>query len=134
MSEGTMATEPTRAELQAQIDTLTTQIEAAKTAKKTALEFRVGEKGGVSVYGLGRFPITLYFDQWKRLLDVSNELWDFLVEAKDAGKLSLERPAKQQNTTAKVPAGSQPNRLQALRIAFPGKTDAELSAIASLGE
>jgi len=33
-------------------------------------EFRVGEKGGVSVYGLGRFPVTLYYEQWIRLLDV----------------------------------------------------------------
>jgi len=40
------------------------------TKRSGALEFRVGEKGGVSVYGLGRFPVTLYYEQWIRLLDV----------------------------------------------------------------
>ena len=53
------------------------------------LEFRVGEKGGVSVYGLGRFPVTLYYEQWTRLLDASKELRVFLEENKSAGKLKL---------------------------------------------
>ncbi len=54
------------------------------------LEFRVGEKGGVSVYGLGRFPVTLYYEQWIRLLDSSKELRAFLDENKSAGKLKLK--------------------------------------------
>ena len=54
------------------------------------LDFRVGEKGGVSVYGLGRFPVTLYYEQWTRLLDASTELRAFLEENKAAGKLKLK--------------------------------------------
>ena len=54
------------------------------------LDFRVGEKGGVSVYGLGRFPVTLYYEQWVRLLDASKELRAFLEENKSAGKLKLK--------------------------------------------
>ena len=67
------------------------QLEKEKGPKRTgALEFRVGEKGGVSVYGLGRFPVTLYYEQWIRLLDVSKDLRDFLEENKSAGKLKLK--------------------------------------------
>jgi len=54
-----------------------------------ALEFRVGEKGGVSVYGLGRFPVTLYYEQWSRLFDAMPDLRAFLEENKSAGKLKL---------------------------------------------
>jgi len=52
------------------------------------LEFKVGEKGGVSVYGLGRFPVTLYYEQWQRLLGAADELRLFLEENK--GKLKLK--------------------------------------------
>ena len=52
-----------------------------------SLEFRVGEKGGVSVYGLGRFPVTLYYEQWIRLLDAGDKLREFLEENKSKLKL-----------------------------------------------
>ncbi|MBV9887341.1 MAG: hypothetical protein JO119_12405 [Acidobacteria bacterium] len=58
-----------------------------------ALDFRVGEKGGVSVYGLGRFPVTLYYEQWIRLLDTAKELREFLEENKSSGKLKLKENA-----------------------------------------
>ncbi|MGB2629222.1 MAG: hypothetical protein WAK20_20730 [Candidatus Acidiferrum sp.] len=77
-------TEPTREELLAQIEELK---QKAEGRKKGALEFRVGEKGGVSVYGLGRFPVTLYYEQWVRLLDMSRELREFLEENKHKLKL-----------------------------------------------
>ena len=54
------------------------------------LEFRVGEKGGVSVYGLGRFPVTLYYEQWIRLLEAAPQLRAFLEENKTSGKLKLK--------------------------------------------
>ncbi|HMD43957.1 MAG TPA: hypothetical protein VKH45_12820 [Candidatus Acidoferrum sp.] len=76
--------EPTREELLAQIEELK---QKAEGRKKGALEFRVGEKGGVSVYGLGRFPVTLYYEQWVRLLDMSKELREFLEENKHKLKL-----------------------------------------------
>ncbi len=76
--------EPTREELMAQIEELK---QKAEGRKKGALEFRVGEKGGVSVYGLGRFPVTLYYEQWVRLLDMSKELREFLEENKHKLKL-----------------------------------------------
>jgi hypothetical protein len=76
--------EPTKEELLARIAELEKKAEGRK---KGTLEFRVGEKGGVSVYGLGRFPVTLYYEQWIRLLDASKDLRDFLEENKSRLKL-----------------------------------------------
>jgi hypothetical protein len=76
--------EPTREELMARIAELEKKTEGRK---KGALEFRVGEKGGVSVYGLGRFPVTLYYEQWIRLLDMAKDLREFLEENKHRLKL-----------------------------------------------
>jgi hypothetical protein len=76
--------EPTREDLLARISELEKQ---AGPRKKGSLEFRVGEKGGVSVYGLGRFPVTLYYEQWIRLLGAADELRAFLEENKSKLKL-----------------------------------------------
>ena len=70
--------------VQAKIAELEKKVEGRK---KGTLEFRVGEKGGVSVYGLGRFPVTLYYEQWVRLLDMAKDLRDFLEENKHRLKL-----------------------------------------------
>jgi hypothetical protein len=76
--------EPTKEELLARIAALEKQ---AGSRPKGSLEFRIGEKGGVSVYGLGRFPVTLYYEQWIRLLDRSEDLRSFLEENKSRLKL-----------------------------------------------
>jgi hypothetical protein len=79
--------EPTYEELKAKL----AELEKKGTGRRTGqLDFRVGEKGGVSVYGLGRFPVTLYYEQWIRLLDVSKDLREFLEENKASGKLKLK--------------------------------------------
>jgi hypothetical protein len=77
--------EPTKEELLARIAELEKQ---SGSRPRGSLEFRVGEKGGVSVYGLGRFPVTLYYEQWIRLLDASGDLRTFLEENK--GRLKLK--------------------------------------------
>jgi hypothetical protein len=76
--------EPSYEELKARLAELEKQKPASRSG---ALEFRVGEKGGVSVYGLGRFPVTLYYEQWIRLLDQAQNLRAFLEENKDKLKL-----------------------------------------------
>jgi hypothetical protein len=78
-------TDPTKEELIARIAELEKQVGNKKSGR---LEFRVSEKGGVSVYGLGRFPVTLYYEQWQRLLGTAEELRTFLEENK--GKLKLK--------------------------------------------
>jgi len=76
--------EPTYEELKARL----AELEKQSTGRRSgALEFRVGEKGGVSVYGLGRFPVTLYYEQWMRLLGQGDELRAFLEENKSKLKL-----------------------------------------------
>ena len=82
--------EPSYEELKAQLAELQKQTGSRRTG---ALDFRVGEKGGVSVYGLGRFPVTLYYEQWVRLLDTAKELREFLEENKASGKLKLKEGA-----------------------------------------
>jgi hypothetical protein len=81
-------TEPSKEELLARIAELENQV---GSKKQGSLEFKVGEKGGVSVYGLGRFPVTLYYEQWVRLLDSADGLRAFLEENK--GKLKLKSKA-----------------------------------------
>jgi hypothetical protein len=78
-----MMAEPTYEELKARLE----QLEKQGPKRTGALEFRVGEKGGVSVYGLGRFPVTLYYEQWIRLLDLSDQLRQFLEDNKSKLKL-----------------------------------------------
>ena len=50
----------------------------ARIAKSGTLRFKVSEKGAISVYGLGRFPVTLYVEQWERLLSHIDDLRDFI--------------------------------------------------------
>ena len=71
-------------DLKARIAELEKQLRGRRSG---SLEFRVGEKGGVSVYGLGRFPVTLYYEQWIRLLDAAPDLRSFLEENKSRLKL-----------------------------------------------
>jgi hypothetical protein len=84
--ESVMAeSEPTKEELLKRIAELEQQ---ARDKKPGDLEFRVSEKGAISVYGLGRFPVTLYYEQWTRLLARTDELRAFMEENK--GKLKLK--------------------------------------------
>ena len=75
--------EPTYEELKAKL----AELEKQGPRRTGSLEFRVSEKGGVSVYGLGRFPVTLYYEQWTRLLEASEKLREFLEENKSKLKL-----------------------------------------------
>jgi hypothetical protein len=58
-----------------------------RLAKGSKLSFKVSEKGAVSVYGLGRFPVTLYYEQWRALLEHTELLRSFLEENKSRLKL-----------------------------------------------
>jgi hypothetical protein len=80
--------EPTYEELKARLAELEAEKQTGR--KRGDLDFRVGEKGGVSVYGLGRFPVTLYYEQWVRLLEAGPRLREFLEENKAEGKLKLK--------------------------------------------
>jgi hypothetical protein len=65
------------ARLEAENKALKDQIEQRKLGQ---LRLKISEKGGLSVYGLGRFPVTLYKEQWKRLLEHAEEIKTFLEQ------------------------------------------------------
>jgi hypothetical protein len=73
---------PTYEELKARVAEL-----EAQQQRGGGVTFKVSDKGGLSVYGLGRFPVTLYYEQWVRLLDKAQELREFLEENKSKLKL-----------------------------------------------
>ncbi len=73
-------------ELRAEVERLRAENEALKKGGAKGVSLKVSEKGGVSVYGLGRFPITLYQEQWLKLLDMADQIRDFI----DAHKAELK--------------------------------------------
>ena len=76
-------------DLKSELERLRAENERLKKGGSKGLSLKVSEKGGVSVYGLGRFPVTLYKEQWKKLLDMSDEIRSF-IEANDAQLKSKE--------------------------------------------
>ena len=75
-------------DMQAELERLRAENAALKEGKKAgATSLKVSEKGGVSVYGLGRFPITLYQEQWIKLLDMADEIRQFIEDNKASLKV-----------------------------------------------
>ena len=78
--------------LKAEVDRLRAENERLKRQGSQSLRLKVSEKGALSVYGLGRFPVTLYKEQWVKLLAMADEIRSFLDEhapelkTKDAGR------------------------------------------------
>ena len=75
-------------DLKAELERLKAENEALKAKTTRATSIRVSEKGGVSVYGLGRFPVTLYKEQWLKLLDMTDQIRTFITE--NEGKLKTK--------------------------------------------
>ena len=67
-------------DLKAELERLRTENERLKARGVRGVSLKVSEKGGVSVYGLGRFPVTLYKEQWSRLLDMADDIRAFIKE------------------------------------------------------
>ena len=64
--------------LQEELERLRRENEALKSRSSRSVSMKVSEKGGVSVYGLGRFPVTLYKEQWLKLLDMADDIRLFI--------------------------------------------------------
>jgi hypothetical protein len=67
-------------ELKAEIERLRAENETLRRPVRGQTSLRVSEKGALSVYGLGRFPVTLYREQWEKLLDIADEIRSFIRE------------------------------------------------------
>ena len=70
-------------DMKAELDRLRNENAALKKGASSNLRLKVSEKGALSVYGMGRFPVTLYKEQWLKLLDMSDEIRGF-IKANDA--------------------------------------------------
>ena len=76
-------------DLQSELERLRAENERLKKAGRGKLAMKVSEKGALSVYGMGRFPVTLYKEQWLRLLAMAEEIKAF-IEANDASLKAKE--------------------------------------------
>lgn len=70
-------------DVQAELERLRAENEALKKPGRGKLSMKVSEKGAVSVYGMGRFPVTLYKEQWLRLLAMSDDIKSFIEANND---------------------------------------------------
>jgi hypothetical protein len=66
-------------DLKKELERLRNENAALKKGAATGITMKVSEKGGLSVYGMGRFPITLYKEQWLKLLDMSDAIRAFIA-------------------------------------------------------
>ena len=66
-------------DLKAELERLRNENAALKKGAATRVTMKVSEKGAVSVYGMGRFPVTLYKEQWLKLLGMSDEIRAFIA-------------------------------------------------------
>ena len=66
-------------DLKAELERLRRENAALKRGASSGIRMKVSEKGAVSIYGMGRFPVTLYKEQWIRLLDMAAEIRAFIA-------------------------------------------------------
>jgi hypothetical protein len=66
-------------DLKSELERLRKENEALKKGPSPGVRLKISEKGAVSVYGMGRFPVTLYQEQWLKLLDMSDEIRAFIA-------------------------------------------------------
>jgi hypothetical protein len=62
-----------------ELERLRKENESLKKGATSGIRMKVSEKGAVSIYGMGRFPVTLYKEQWLKLLDMSSEIRAFIA-------------------------------------------------------
>jgi hypothetical protein len=65
--------------VKAELERLRSENAALKKGATSGIRMKVSEKGAVSVYGMGRFPVTLYKEQWLKLLDMSSDIRAFIA-------------------------------------------------------
>jgi hypothetical protein len=79
-------------DMKAELERLRAENSKLKQRGSRGVSMKVSEKGGVSIYGLGRFPVTLYKEQWEKLLDMADDIRGFIQE--NVGKLKIKGDEK----------------------------------------
>ena len=70
-------------DLQQELERLRAENAALKERSERAVRLQVSVKGGVSLYGIRRFPVTFYMEEWRRILDMKDKILDFIAENED---------------------------------------------------
>lgn len=78
-------------DMKAELERLRAENDALKKGASRGLSLKVSEKGAVSVYGLGRFPVTLYKEQWNKLLEMAPEIRNF-IQANESRLKTKDQP------------------------------------------
>ena len=105
--------------MQAELDRLRAENEALKKAPGKGLSLKVSQKGAVSLYGMGRFPVTLYKEQWTKLLDYSEEIRSFIVENDGQLKSKGTNPRVALGATSLAPCHREPSSFASGERGFP---------------
>jgi hypothetical protein len=79
-------------ELRAELERLRNENAALKKGAPSGIRMKVSEKGALSIYGMGRFPVTLYKEQWLKLLDMSPEIRAFVAANETQLKTKEKHP------------------------------------------
>jgi hypothetical protein len=82
-----------------ELERLKAENAALKARSAKGLSMKVSEKGAVSVYGLGRFPVTLYKEQWGKLLEMADDIRAFIRDNEAQLKAKEEKPKAQDDAS-----------------------------------
>ncbi len=105
--------------LKALVDKLQAENEALKAkanGKPSQFTLKIGESGGISAYGLGRFPVTLYQEQWARLLDQADTIRAFIKASQGDPRLKVKDQARAPEVEAAAAASREAKAAKATMI------------------
>ena len=129
-NSGNVANQATMARI-AELEAMQAELKALKAQVKNTIRMKVSQKGAVSIYGLQRMPVTLYAEQWEKIIDMckSGDLGTFIMSNED--KLTRKGDAPKQEAapvTAKKPARTMKTTKKS------GPSDADLAKIEALNK
>ena len=138
-NSGNVANQATMARI-AELEAMQAELKALKAQVKNTIRMKVSQKGAVSIYGLQRMPVTLYAEQWEKIIDMckSGDLGTFIMSNEqhltrkernqEAAPVTAKKPAKAKKTTPKL------TKCGAVAVGPDGPSDADLAKIEALNK
>lgn len=128
-NSGNVANHATMARI-AELEAMQAELKALKAQVKNTIRMKVSQKGAVSIYGLQRMPVTLYAEQWEKIIDMckSGDLGTFIMSNEE--HLTRKSDAPKNDDVAKVRASKPAKTKKATKKSGP--SDADLAAIEAL--